>query len=490
LHDATGVLVSAPAAAATGQAPDTDLLVIGGGPGGYTAAFRAADLGLAVTLVDERATLGGVCLNVGCIPSKALLHAAKVITDAQSMARHGIRLGALEVDIAALRSYKTGIVGRLTRGLAGLARQRKVTVVQGTATFDSPHGVRVRTATGEQALRFGHCIVAAGSAPARIPGLPYQDPRLMDSTGALELADLPARLLVVGGGIIGLEMATVYSALGSRVSIVEMTDGLMPEADRDLVAVLQARLTKQCEAILLGTRVSRMQAGADGLAVSFEGAAAPAQPQVYDRVLLAVGRRPNGHLLGAENAGLAVDAQGYIPVDLQCRSNVAHIHAIGDIVGGPMLAHKASREGRVAAEAIAGLDVRFAPATIPSVAYTEPEIAWMGLTQTAARASGIAIKTAVFPWAASGRAQGMGCSDGLTKLIVEPQSGRLLGAGIVGSGASELIAETVQALEAGATVHEMLRAIHPHPTLSETIGLAAEIFDGSITDLFLPRSAA
>ncbi len=473
--------------AAAPTVAETEVLVIGGGPGGYTAAFRAADLGSQVALVDARATLGGVCLNVGCIPSKALLHVAKVITDAQAMARHGIRFVAPEIDLRALRTYKDEIVGKLTRGLAGLARQRKVGVIQGTATFDSPHSVVVRNDKGERKIRFAHCIIAAGSSPAQIPGLAGDDPRLLDSTGALELPDLPPRMLVVGGGIIGLEMATVYDALGSRVSVVEMADGLILDADRDLVAVLQARLAKRYEAIMLRTRVARIDARPDGLLVHFEGAAAPGEAQLYQLVLLAVGRSPNGKQLGADRAGVAVDEKGFIPVDRQRRTNVSHIFAIGDLVAGPMLAHKATHEGRVAAEAIAGFDARFDPATIPSVAYTDPEIAWMGLTEADAKEAGIGYQVGVFPWAASGRALSIDRTDGLTKLVVDPKSKRLLGAGIVGVGAGELIAETVVALEGGADVHSLMHAIHPHPTLSESVALAAEIVDGSITDLFMPK---
>jgi dihydrolipoamide dehydrogenase len=480
-------MTTLPAGGPTPTVVQTEVLVIGGGPGGYTAAFRAADLGSKVVIVDTRATLGGVCLNVGCIPSKALLHAAKVITDAQAMARHGIRFLAPEIDLQALRSYKDGIVGKLTRGLAGLARQRKVDLIQGTATFDSPYSVVVRNGEGERQVRFAHCIIAAGSSPARIPGLAADDPRLLDSTGALELPELPARMLVVGGGIIGLEMATVYDALGSRVSIVEMTDGLIPDADRDLVAVLQARLAKRCEAIMLSTRVVRMELRPDGVLVHFEGAAAPGEAQLYQRVLLAVGRSPNGRQLQAHRAGVEVDDRGFIPVDRQRRTNVPNIFAIGDLVAGPMLAHKATHEGRVAAEVIAGCDVQFDPAAIPSVAYTDPEIAWMGLTETAAKEAGIDHQVGTFPWAASGRALGIGRADGLTKLVVDPKSKRILGAGIVGVGAGELIAETVVALEGGADVHSLMRSIHPHPTLSESIALAAEIVDGSITDLFMPK---
>lgn len=467
---------------------DADVVVIGAGPGGYTAAFRAADLGRKVVLIDSRATLGGVCLNVGCIPSKALLHVAKVIADARAMSTHGIRFGEPEIDLNGIRTYKDRIIGKLTRGLASLARARKVTIVQGTATFSSPHTVVVRSDKAMQEVRFAHCVIAAGSSPTVIPGLPYADPRLIDSSGALALEDVPKRMLVMGGGIIGMEMATVYEALGTRISIVEMADGLIPGADRDLVNVLQARLAKRCEAILVGTRVDRIDAQADGLLVHFTGAKAPAEPQLYDRVLSSVGRQPNGGKLCAEAAGVSVDAKGFIAVDQQLRTSVPHIFAIGDIVGGPMLAHKATHEGRVAAEVIAGRDVSFSPAAIPSIAYTDPEIAWAGLTETELVARGIRHEKAVFPWAASGRALANGRDDGLTKLLVDPVSRKVLGAGIVGVNAGELLAEVVLAMEAGLDSHALMHAVHAHPTLSESVALAAEIIDGSITDLYMPKS--
>lgn len=467
-----------------------DVVVIGGGPGGYTAAFRAADLGRQVLLIEQAATLGGVCLNVGCIPSKALLHAAKVITDAQDMAAHGIDFAAPSLDLGALRGFKDGVVGKLTRGLAGLARQRKVGVWRGTARFAAPDALDVDTAEGPRRVRFAHCIVAAGSVPIRPPGLEVDDPRLMDSTGALALADVPPRLLVVGGGIIGLEMATVYHALGSRVSVVEMSEGLLPGADRDLVKVLEARIRPRYEALMTATRVAAIEARPDGLWVRFEGAVAPAEPQRYDRVLMAVGRRPNGATLRAEAAGLRVDAQGFIPVDGCCRTNVPGIYAIGDIAGPPMLAHKASRQGRVAAEHIAGLSSAMDVRAIPSIAYTDPEVAWVGLTETQAQATGQACERGVFPWAASGRALGNGRNDGLTKLLVEPGTQRVLGAGIVGVQAGELLAEAVLALELGVEAQAIAHSVHAHPTLSETLALAAEVIDGSITDLYLPRPAA
>jgi dihydrolipoamide dehydrogenase len=469
---------------------DVDVLIIGGGPGGYTAAFRAADLGCNVVVVDSRPTLGGVCLNIGCIPSKTLLHAAKVITDAQSMDGHGISFVTPEIDLAGLRNHKNQVIGKLTRGLSSLARQRKVTVLQGTASFSSARSVSVTGGKARYELRFSHCVIAAGSSPSTIPGLPYDDPRMIDSTGALEVADIPKRMLVMGGGIIGLEMATVYEALGSRISIVEMSDGLIPGADRDLVAVLQGRLAKRCETIMVGTRVSRIEPLAEGLLVYFTGANAPAEPQLYDRVLSAVGRQPNANRLCSEAAGLHVDAKGFIPVDDRCRTNVPGIFAIGDIVGGPMLAHKATHEGRVAAETIAGQDVRFSPKSIPSIAYTDPEIAWVGLNETEARRLAVNYEKGVFPWAASGRALANGRTDGLTKLLVDPVTKKLLGAGIVGVNAGELLAEAVLALETDADIHTLMHAIHAHPTLSESVALAAEIIDGSITDLFMPKARA
>ncbi len=464
-----------------------EVLVLGSGPGGYTAAFRAADLGKQVVLVERYPDLGGVCTNVGCIPSKALLHIARVITETQELASSGVQFGSLAVDLDKVRAWKSDVAGKGAKGIAGLAKQRKVTVVQGTGKFDSPHGMMVSQAGGKSVrIAFDTCIVAAGSSVARIPGLPYDDPRLMDSTGALALADVPRRLLVIGGGIIGLEMACVYDALGSKVSVVEMQDGLMPGADRDLIRPLERRLQKRYEAILLKTRVAKLEATAEGLLASFDGEGAPA-PQRYDRVLVATGRRPNGREIGAEAAGVAVDERGYIPVDRQQRTNVAHIFAVGDIVGEPMLAHKASHEAKVAAEALAGHKAFFDSLTIPSVAYTDPEVAWMGLTETAAKAAGIAFEKAVFPWAASGRARAVDRTEGSTKLLFDPQSKRLLGAGIVGPNAGELIAELVLALEMGADLNDIALTIHPHPTLSETAGLAAEAGLGTITDLFVAQ---
>ena len=461
-----------------------DLAVLGAGPGGYTAAFRAADLGLRVALVERYPTLGGVCLNVGCIPSKALLHAARVIEDAQAMSEHGVRFGAPQVDAARLRDWKGSVVGRLTDGLRNLARQRKVVVLQGTASFISPHEMRVDDGGAGRTVSFQQCIIAAGSEPVRLPGLP-DDPRIIDSTGALEL-DLPASLLVIGGGIIGLEMATVYAALGVKVSVVELTDGLMPGCDRDLVRPLEKRIARRFESILLGTRVTAVEPTANGLSVTFAGDNAPG-PQVYERVLVAVGRAPNGRRFAAEAAGVQVDERGFIAVDRQMRTNVPHIFAIGDVVGQPMLAHKATHEGKVAAEAAAGLKTRFEASVIPSVAYTDPEIAWVGLTETDARARGVAFEKATFPWAASGRSLAIGRDEGFTKLLFDPQSHRVIGGGIVGTNAGDLIAEVGLAIEMGADAADIGLTIHPHPTLSETVAMAAESFEGTLTDLYVPR---
>ncbi len=463
---------------------DFDLVVLGAGPGGYTAAFRAADLGLKVALVERGPTLGGVCLNVGCIPSKALLHAARVVEDAAAMAGHGLRFGAPEVDAGRLRDWKDSVVARLTGGLDSLARQRKVTVVRGTARFASPQELEIEAGGTSGRLSFAQCVVAAGSESVRLPGFP-DDPRIIDSTGALEL-DLPASLLVVGGGIIGLEMATVYAALGVKVSVVELTPGLMPGCDRDLVRPLEKRIASRYERILLGTRVTAVEPVAEGLRVGFEGERAP-PPQVYGKVLLAVGRAPNGRRIGAEAAGLRVDERGFIPVDRQMRTNVPHIFAVGDVAGQPMLAHKATHEGKVAAEAAAGLKSFFDARVIPSVAYTDPEVAWVGLTETDAKARGVPFEKASFPWAASGRSLALGRDEGLTKLLFDPQSHRVLGGGIVGSSAGDLIAEVALAIEMGADAADLALTIHPHPTLSETVAFAAEAFEGTLTDLYLPK---
>ncbi|MCC8995564.1 MAG: dihydrolipoyl dehydrogenase [Nitrosomonas sp.] len=463
-----------------------DVVVIGAGPGGYTAAFRAADLGKKVVLIERYSTLGGVCLNVGCIPSKALLHAAKVITDAEEAEAHGITFGKANIDLNQLRQWKESVIGKLTKGLKALAKQRKVEVVYGTALFANPHLLEVETSNGKQTVSFENCIIAAGSSVTRIPGFPYEDPRMMDSTNALALKDVPKRMLIIGGGIIGLEMATVYSALGSKISIVEWLDQLIPGADAELVKPLHRRIKKRYEAIYLKTKVTKIVAETHGLTVTFEGDETIA-PQTYDCILLAVGRRPNGFTIGADKIGLHVNERGFIPVDAQMRTNLSHIFAIGDIVGEPMLAHKATYEGKIAAEVIAGHKVAFDARTIPSVAYTDPEIAWMGLTEKEAIKQGIAYEKANFPWAASGRAISMAREEGLTQLIFEKDSRRILGAGMVGINAGELIAETVLALEMGADMQDLSLTIHPHPTLSETVLFAAEIAEGTITDLFLPK---
>ena len=480
------------AASYAGKADITcDTLVLGAGPGGYTAAFRAADLGQKVVLVERYATLGGVCLNVGCIPSKALLHAAKVVTEAEEMAHCGIKLSTPEIDLNALRGWKDSIIKKLTGGLSGLAKARKVQVVEGQGAFTSANTVTVATQDGSKVIAFKNAIIAAGSSVANIPGFPYDDPRLIDSTGALELRQIPKRMLVIGGGIIGLEMACVYDALGSQVTVVEFADGLIPAADRDLIKPLQKRIEKRYEAIYLKTKVTKLEARPNGLMATFEGAAgnsnAPKEPQLYDMVLLAVGRRPNGKDIGADQAGVIVNERGFIPVDQQQRTNVPHIFAIGDICGDPMLAHKATNEAKVAAEVIAGHKVAFDAMTIPSVAYTDPEIAWMGVTETEAKAQGIPYEKAAFPWAASGRALAMGRDDGMTKLLWDPQTKRIIGAGIVGVNAGELLAETVLAMEMGADLEDLALTVHAHPTLSETPMFAAEMGLGVITDLYVPK---
>ena len=479
---------AAPTAGSAAGAADieAEVLVLGAGPGGYTAAFRAADLGKQVVLVERYTSLGGVCLNVGCIPSKALLHAAKVVTEAEEMSEHGISFDKPKIDIDKLRGWKESVVGKLTKGLSGLAKQRKVTTVQGVGQFESPNSLIVETADGKKRIAFKHCIIAAGSSVARIPGFPYDDPRLIDSTGALALVDVPKRLLVIGGGIIGLEMACVYDALGSKVTVVELADGLIPGADRDIVKPLEKRIQKRYEAIYLKTKVTKLEAKKEGLLATFEGENAPA-PQLYDRVLMSVGRRPNGREIAADKAGVIVNERGFIPVDKQQRTNVSHIYAIGDICGDPMLAHKATHEGKVAAEVIDGHKVAFDALTIPSVAYTDPEVAWMGLTEEQAKKEGIEYEKASFPWAASGRALSVGREEGMTKLLYDPQTKRILGAGIVGVNAGELLAETVLALEMGADLEDMALTVHPHPTLSETPNFAAEVGLGSITDIYVPR---
>jgi dihydrolipoamide dehydrogenase len=463
-----------------------EVLVLGAGPGGYTAAFRAADLGKKVVLVERFPMLGGVCLNVGCIPSKALLHIAKVLTEAEEVAHAGIEFGEPKIDLARLRAWKTGVVGKLTKGLTGLAKQRKVQVVHGKGQFASPHALRVESPQGTKAISFDHCIIAAGSSIARIPGFPYHDKRMIDSTSALEIPGVPKRLLVIGGGIIGLEMATVYDALGAKISVVELMDSLIPGADQDIVRPLAKRIEKRYEKILLQTKVAKIEPQKDGLKVTYEGVNAP-KPEIFDCVLMSVGRRPNGKDINAQAAGVNVNERGYIPVDRQLRTNVPHIHAIGDICGEPMLAHKATHEGKTAAEVIAGHQASFDARTIPSVAYTDPEVAWMGETETQLQARGAAYEKASFPWAASGRAISMDRDEGMTKLLFDKSTRRLLGAALVGVNAGELISETVLAYEMGADATDIGLTVHPHPTLSETVFFAAEIAEGSITDLFMPK---
>lgn len=484
----TPVTAPAPAVTSGNNDIETEVVVLGSGPGGYTAAFRAADLGKKVVLIERYSTLGGVCLNVGCIPSKALLHTAKVITEADETSHHGVSFGAPKIDLDALRSWKASdVVGKLTAGLGQMAKQRGVTVVQGIGKFTSPHQIEVTDADGKVTrVGFQHAIIAAGSQATKFPDAP-EDDRIMDSTGALALADIPKRMLVIGGGIIGLEMGTVYDAFGSKVSVVEFMDGLIPGCDRDLVRPLHKRMEKRFEKIMLSTKVARMEAKKDGIHVSFEGENAPAGVEVYDRVLVAIGRRPNGKLIGAENAGVAVDERGFIAVDKQMRTNVPHIFAIGDIVGQPMLAHKATHEGKVAAEVIAGHKVEFQAMCIPSVAYTDPEVAWAGVTETEAKEKGIAIEKASFPWAASGRALSIARSEGATKLIFDKETHRVIGAGIVGVNAGELLAEAVLAIEMGADAHDLGLTIHAHPTLSETVCFAAEMKEGTITDLYIKK---
>ena len=482
-----------PAVATSGNDISTEVVVLGSGPGGYTAAFRAADLGKKVVLIERYATLGGVCLNVGCIPSKALLHTAKVITEAQETAHHGVSFGAPKVDLDTLRNWKANdVVGKLTGGLAAMAKGRGVTVVQGVGKFTSPNQIAVTLNDGSAAdgkvttIGFEHAIIAAGSQATKFPGAP-DDERIMDSTGALALADIPKRMLVIGGGIIGLEMGTVYDALGTKVSVVEFMDGLITGCDRDLVRPLQKRMEKRFESIMLSTKVSKIEAKKDGIHVSFEGENAPDGVQIYDRVLVSIGRKPNGKNIGAENAGVAVNEWGFINVDKQQRTNVAHIFAIGDIVGQPMLAHKATHEAKVAAEVIAGHQVEFVASVIPSVAYTDPEVAWVGMTETEAKAKGLEIEKASFPWAASGRALSIARTEGATKLIFDKETHRVIGAGIVGVNAGELLAEAVLAIEMGADAHDLGLTIHAHPTLSETVCFAAELKEGTITDMMPPK---
>lgn len=464
-----------------------DVVVIGAGPGGYTSAFRAADLGQKVLLIERYPVLGGVCLNVGCIPSKALLHTAAVINETREMEAHGISFGEPKIDIDKLRSFKESVIGKLTGGLSGLSTQRKVDVIHGLAAFESANTLTIKKDDNStQTIEFHNAVIAVGSQSVKLPDFPYEDPRLMDSTGALELADIPKRLLVIGGGIIGLEMGSVYAGLGSEVTVVELSPGLMPGCDPDLVRPLQKRLAKQFENIFLGSKVTGVASKTDGLEVSFEGDSAPSS-DTFDRVLLAIGRTPNGNKLNAEAAGVNVTERGFIEVDSQQRTNVANIFAIGDVVGQPMLAHKATHEGKVAAEVISGKKSYFDALTIPSVAYTDPEIAWMGLTETDAKANGTAYEKGVFPWAASGRALSMDRTEGLTKVLYDPETNRILGCGIVGVNAGELIGEAVLALEMGADLEDLALTVHPHPTLSETINFAAEVAEGTVTDIYAPK---
>ncbi len=494
---ATAPSAAAPSAPATAPSPKAastakgdyhaEVLVLGAGPGGYSAAFRAADLGRQVVLVERWPTLGGVCLNVGCIPSKALLHAAKVIAELEEMSHFGVKFAAPTLDIDALRGWKDGIVKKLTGGLSGLAKARKVTVVSGIGRFTSLNQLEVEDAKGgKKTVSFEQAIIAAGSEPVTLPFIPHADPRVIDSTGALELGGVPKRLLVVGGGIIGLEMATVYHALGAKVTIVELMDQIIPGADKDLVTPLHKRIAKQYENIFLKAKVTKVEARPEGLVVSFEGGSAPAT-DTFDRILVAVGRKPNGKLIGAENAGVIIDERGFIPVDKQLRTNQSHIFAIGDIVGQPMLAHKAVHEGKTAAEAASGMKSFFDAAAIPSVAYTDPEVAWVGLTENEAKAKGIKYGKGAFPWAASGRSLALGRDEGVTKLLFDETTQRVLGCGIVGPNAGELVAEAGLAIEMGADASDIGLTIHAHPTLSETIGMAAEMYEGTITDLIAPK---
>ena len=463
-----------------------DVAILGAGPGGYTAAFRASDLGKKVILIERYPVLGGVCLNVGCIPSKALLHMAKVVTDAEETIHAGVNFNAPKLELDKLRKWKESIIEKLTNGLTTLAKKRNVEVIQGNGKFITPNMISVTTPNGQKTVSFEYCVIAAGSSVAHPPGITQNDPRIIDSTGALELEDIPKRMLIIGGGIIGLEMATIYDAFGSKVSVVEMKDQLISGADKDLIKPLYRRIKKRYEAIYLKTKVSEINPQKNGLKVTFEGEESPGT-KTYDRILVAVGRRPNGHAIEAENAGVHVTKQGFIPVDNQLRTNVPNIFGIGDIVGEPMLAHKATHEGKLAAEIIAGQKAAFDVRTIPSVAYTDPEIAWMGLTEIEAKNQGIDYEKASFPWAASGRAIAMGRDEGMTKLLFDKNTRRLLGAGIVGINAGELISETVLALEMGTDMEDISLTIHPHPTLSETINFAAEIAEGSITDLYMPK---
>lgn len=497
-----GAAVPAPAAETPAAAPATvaatgtasgagdvhaEVVVLGSGPGGYTAAFRAADLGKKVVLIEKNPTLGGVCLNVGCIPSKALLHVAKVITEAEEMSSHGVTFAKPEIDLDELRSFKDGVVSQLTGGLDGLSKGRKVKVVRGMGTFTGPNMIEVVGDDGTTTVSFDNCIIAAGSEPVNLPFIPHDDPRVIDSTGALELKDIPGRMLVLGGGIIGLEMACVYDALGSKITIVELMDQIIPGADKDIVKPLHNRIKGRYENIFLKTKVTAMEALDEGLKVTFEDDKGESFTDTFDKVLVAVGRKPNGKLINAAAAGVAVDERGFIAVDNQQKTGVPHIFAIGDVVGQPMLAHKAVHEGKVAAEVSAGHKRFFDAKLIPSVAYTDPEVAWCGLTETEAKAKGIAYEKGVFPWAASGKALSNGRSEGITKLLFDPADDRIIGACIVGTNAGDLIAETALAIEMGADAVDLGHTIHAHPTLSETVNFAAEMFEGTITDLMPPK---
>jgi len=459
------------------------VVVLGSGPGGYSAAFRAADLmGEGIVLVEKYSVLGGVCLNVGCIPSKALLHMANVVEEVEALAHHGIEWGKPKISIDKIREFKDGVVQRLTRGLLQMAKMRKVKVVHGEGSFTGAHTLQVKSQDGITEIQFEHAIIAAGSRPVKLPFLP-DDERIMDSTGALELKEIPNRMLVIGGGIIGLEMATVYHALGSKVTVVELTDFILPGVDKDIATPLYKFVKPKYENILLGTKVTHVEAKSDGIWVTFEGKEAPDSPQKFDKVLSAVGRVPNGKLIEAQNAGVAVDDRGFITVDKQCRTNVPHIFAIGDIIGNPMLAHKAMPEGRLAAEVIAGKKHYFDPMCIPNVAYTNPEVAWVGLTEAQAKEQGIDYGKGVFPWLASGRSLGIGREEGVTKVLFDNKTKKVLGAGIVGPHAGDLISEVALAIEMGCEAEDIALTIHPHPTLTETIAVAAELFEGTATDM-------
>ncbi len=489
-ESAAASAVATPDAASHSGSADVvcQMLVLGAGPGGYTAAFRSADLGMKTVLIERWDTLGGVCLNIGCIPSKALLHAARVLDEAEDMAEHGITFGKPKVDIDKLRSWKESVVKRLTGGLMGLAKQRKVEVVKGVGEFLDPHHVVVTGDDGKKTVvKFDHAVIAAGSEAVNLPFIP-DDPRVIDSTGALALEDVPKTMLVIGGGIIGLEMATVYSALGTKITVVEMLDNIVAGADKDVVKPLFNRIKKRYDNIYLETRVTAVEASKKGLTVTFDGKNAPDKPQTYDRVLVAVGRTPNGKKIAAEKAGVAVDERGFVQVvDTQMHTTQPHIYAIGDIIGQPMLAHKAVHEGKTAAEAAAGLPSHFDARVIPSVAYTDPEVAWVGVTEIEAKEKGIKYGKGVFPWAASGRALSIARDEGMTKLLFDESNDRLIGAGIVGANAGELIAEMAHAIEMGSNAADIGLTVHPHPTLSETVAMAAEAFEGTITDLYMPK---